>query len=214
MDASFPMAVVVTGAPLTITVEGASAVVAAEDFVGGLATDDRVQAAFLGDRLVVFARAGGAGGSGTTEATAATPNTLALRDGDGQLKAADGVAADDVVTMSQLPADTGWLDITALSGYTSADAQARKRGDRVDLRGRIIKDSGDFTTSFANCATVPTGMDPVIDERFLAGTPASSSPRFVAMQIFSHQLTIQAGVVGSGNTYSSLYLSGMSWDVV
>jgi len=61
MAARFPMAVVVTGAPLTITVEGASAVVAAEDFVGGLATDDRVQAAFLGDRLTVLAKAGGNG---------------------------------------------------------------------------------------------------------------------------------------------------------
>ena len=59
MAARFPMAVVVTGSPLTVTIEGASAVVAAEDFVGGLTTDDRVQAAFLGDRLVVLARAGG-----------------------------------------------------------------------------------------------------------------------------------------------------------
>jgi len=59
MSARFVMAVVVTGSPLTVTIEGASAVVAAEDFVGGLATGDRVQAAFLGDRLVVFAKAGG-----------------------------------------------------------------------------------------------------------------------------------------------------------
>ena len=62
MSARFPMAVVVTGSPLTVTIEGASAVVAAEDFVGGLTTGDRVQAAFLGDRLAVLARAGGAGG--------------------------------------------------------------------------------------------------------------------------------------------------------
>jgi len=59
MAARFPMAVVVVGSPLTVTIEGASAVVAAEDFVGGLTTGDRVQAAFLGDRLVVLARAGG-----------------------------------------------------------------------------------------------------------------------------------------------------------
>ena len=59
MAARFPMAVVVVGSPLTITIEGATAVVAAEDFVGGLTTGDRVQAAFLGDRLTVIARAGG-----------------------------------------------------------------------------------------------------------------------------------------------------------
>jgi len=63
MAARFVMAVVVVGSPLTVTIEGASAVVAAEDFVGSLATDDRVQAAFLGDRLVVLARAGGAAGT-------------------------------------------------------------------------------------------------------------------------------------------------------
>ena len=109
MAARFVMAVVVTGSPLTVTIEGASAVVAAEDFVGGLATDDRVQAAFLGDRLVVLARAGGAGD------TAATANTLALRDGDGQLKAADGVAAGDVVTVNQLTDRP-----TIQSGYAQA----------------------------------------------------------------------------------------------
>jgi len=98
MAARFPMAVVVTGSPLTVTIEGASAVVAAEDFVGGLTTGDRVQAAFLGDRLTVLARAGGAGDA------AATANTLALRDANARIKAADGVAADDVVTVGQLPA--------------------------------------------------------------------------------------------------------------
>ena len=61
MAARFPMAVVVVGSPLTVTIEGASAVVAAEDFVGGLRTGDRVQAAFLGDRLTVLAKAGGNG---------------------------------------------------------------------------------------------------------------------------------------------------------
>lgn len=61
MSARFVMAVVVTGSPLTVTIEGASAVVAAEDFVGGLTTGDRVQAAFLGDRLTVLAKAGGNG---------------------------------------------------------------------------------------------------------------------------------------------------------
>ena len=64
MAARFPMAVVVVGSPLTVTIEGASAVVAAEDFVGGLTTGNRVQAAFLGDRLVVFAKAGGAADTG------------------------------------------------------------------------------------------------------------------------------------------------------
>jgi len=69
MAARFPMAVVVTGSPLTVTIEGTSAVVAAEDFVGGLTTGDRVQAAFLGDRLTVLAKAGGGGDTGWTGVT-------------------------------------------------------------------------------------------------------------------------------------------------
>ena len=60
MPARFEMAVVEAGSPLTIKLESSpTKVVAAEDFVGGLATDDRVQAAFLGDRLTVLAKAGG-----------------------------------------------------------------------------------------------------------------------------------------------------------
>ena len=61
MAARFEMAVVEAGSPLTIKLESSpTKVVAAEDFVGSLATDDRVQAAFLGDRLTVLAKAGGA----------------------------------------------------------------------------------------------------------------------------------------------------------
>jgi len=59
MAARFVMAVVVVGSPLTVTIEGASAVVAAEDFVGNLTTGLRVQAVFLGSRLVVLGAAGG-----------------------------------------------------------------------------------------------------------------------------------------------------------
>ena len=170
MDASFPMAVVVTGAPLTITVEGASAVVVAEDLVGGLTTGDRVQAAFLGDRLAVLAKAGGA-------------------------------------------ADTGWVDITASSGYTSNGAQARKRGDHVDVKGWISKDSGNFTTSYVTCGTLPAGMSPTPTFRVVAGSPASSTPRFMTMQVSSGSLDIAGGVIGTGNEYNILWLSGMSWDV-
>ena len=73
MSARFPMAVVVVGSPLTVTIEGASAVVAAEDFVGGLTTGNRVQAAFLGDRLTVIARAGGIARLAPQSWTAWTP---------------------------------------------------------------------------------------------------------------------------------------------
>ena len=119
MDARFPMAVVVTGAPLTITIEGTTAVVAAEDFVGGLTTGDRVLAAFLGNRLTALVKAGGAGG-GAAGATTATANTLALRDGSARIKAADGVAADDVVNVGQLGQTLHTSGIGRLSGQFTA----------------------------------------------------------------------------------------------
>ena len=61
---------------------------------------------------------------GALGATAATANTLAKRDASARIKAADGVAADDVATVSQLggtPAGVGvvfdWkVDVAAISG--------------------------------------------------------------------------------------------------
>jgi len=91
-----------------------------------LAVDDVVHADQSGHRLVVLGRVGGLvlPTAGATGATAATPNTLALRDSSARIKAADGVAADDVATVSQLggtPAGVGvvfdWkVDVAAISG--------------------------------------------------------------------------------------------------
>jgi len=52
-------------------------------------------------------------GGGTPEATAATANTLALRDGNARIKAADGVAADDVATKGYVDSKRG----LAIDGY-------------------------------------------------------------------------------------------------
>ena len=138
MAARFPMAVVVTGSPLTVTIEGASAVVAAEDFVGGLTTGDRVQAAFLGDRLTVLARAGGAGDA------AATANTLALRDSNARIKAADGVAADDVATVGQLDGEVAKLPTAMESGF-QATSGTLANGAGINVTVNFT--SGRFSTA-------------------------------------------------------------------
>jgi len=189
MAARFPMAVVVTGSPLTVTIEGASAVVAAEDFVGSLATDDRVQAAFLGDRLTVLAKAGGGGGGGgTTEATAATANTLALRDANARIKAADGVAADDVATVGQISAgDTGWLDVTFESGYSSLGdswpVQSRKKNGVVYLQGLVKRDAGNFAadTAYTTMFTLLTSCRPASNQYLAAGTTTSTTGAMVVV---------------------------------
>ena len=180
MAARFVMAVVVVGSPLTVTIEGTSAVVAAEDFVGGLTTDDRVQAAFLGDRLTVLAKAGGAGGSGTTEATTATANTLALRDGSARIKAANGVAADDVATVGQIPVgDTGWVGMTfpyAYESYPGSPGEVRKLNGVIFVRGLIRPTAGSFAaSSSALIAVLPTWARPPITLFLAFGTNTGAS---------------------------------------
>ena len=101
MTDTWTWATVTQATPLRIKVDGDTSALDAttDNLVGSLAVDDRVRVHLHSDGIIVTGLQGG----GTPEATAATPNTLALRDGDGQLKAADGVAADDVATVAQLP---------------------------------------------------------------------------------------------------------------
>jgi len=100
MTGTWTWATVTQATPLRIKVDGDTTQLDAttDNLVGSLAVDDRVRVHLHADGIIVTGLQGG----GTPEATAATPNTLALRDGDGRLKAADGVAADDVATRSQL----------------------------------------------------------------------------------------------------------------
>jgi len=102
MTDTWTWATVTQASPLRVKVDGDTSALDAttDDLVGSLAVSDRVRVHLHADGIIVTGLQGGV--VGTPEATAATPNTLALRDGDGQLKAADGVAADEVVTVGQL----------------------------------------------------------------------------------------------------------------
>jgi len=104
MTDTWTWATVTQATPLRIKVDGDTSALDAttDNLVGSLAVDDRVRVHLHADGIIVTGVQGGV--VGTTEATAATANTLALRDGDGQLKAADGVADDDVATKGQLDA--------------------------------------------------------------------------------------------------------------
>jgi len=110
MTDTWTWATVTQASPLRIKVDGDTTALDATtgDLVGSLAVDDRVRVHLHSDGIIVTGLQGGV--VDTTEATAATANTLALRDGSGQLKAADGVAADDVATVGQM------------SGIQSSDA--------------------------------------------------------------------------------------------
>ena len=102
MTDTWTWATVTQASPLRIKVDGDTSELDAttDNLVGSLAVDDRVRVHLHSDGIIVTGIQGGV--VGTTEATAATANTLALRDANARIKAADGVAADDVATVGQL----------------------------------------------------------------------------------------------------------------
>ena len=154
---------------MTITVEGASAVVAAEDFVGGLATDDRVQAAFLGDRLVVLARAGG-DTIPTTVATKAYADALVVTVPKGVIPSSvvvgsgsATVATDGTVTFTAVSSVSlnGVFDglggdsyqvVAYMAGTTSATYSTRLRAAGTDVAGT----SYDRVATYTQLASGPT----------------------------------------------------------
>ena len=125
MTGTWTWATVTQVSPLRIKVDGDTSALDAttDSLVGSLAVDDRVRVHLHSDGIIVTGVQGGV--VGTTEATAATPNTLALRDGDGQLKAADGVAADDVATVGQ--------NLVHLAGYLLNITLAATYADGITL---------------------------------------------------------------------------------
>jgi len=95
--------------------------------------------------------------AGTTASTSATADTVAQRTADARIKAADGVAADDVATMSQLPADTGWVPLTLGAGWSGLGTPAWKRvGSTVSFKGEIYGGALDTTI-----LTLPAEARPV-----------------------------------------------------
>ena len=156
MTDTWTWATVTQATPLRIKVDGDTTALDAttDNLVGSLAVLDRVRVHLHSDGIIVTGLQGGASGGGTPEATAATANTLAKRDGSGQLKVADGVADDDVATVGQLSAgDTGWIGYTPVTvgltiGYGSLVGRYRKRNGWVDFA--IYLTSGYYTDIYNN----------------------------------------------------------------
>ena len=117
-------ATVTQATPLRIKVDGDTTALDAttDNLVGSLAVFDRVRVHLHSDGIIVTGIQGGV--VGTTEATSATANTLALRDGSGQLKAADGVADDDVATVGQLDARVPFAQEVGLTVVTGTGSTA------------------------------------------------------------------------------------------
>ena len=163
MTDTWTWATVTQATPLRIKVDGDTAALDATtgDLVGSLAVDDRVRFHLHADGIIVTGLQGGAGGGGTPEATAATANTLALRDGDGQLKAADGVAADDVATVAQLTIPSASTTVSGIvelatdaETATGTDATRAVTPAGLSTFGTVTAASGYTLGSITNLAQV------------------------------------------------------------
>ena len=89
--------------------------------------------------------------------TAANP-LFVYRSDTGALRAYDGSSWKDV-----LPPDTGWVDVVAVSSWSSSTVQVRRVGNVVYLRGRLKKAaSGTIDSGSENKAllTLPAGFRP------------------------------------------------------
>ena len=212
MTDTWTWATVTQASRLRIKVDGDTTALDAttDNLVGSLAVDDRVRVHLHADGIIVT----GIQGGGTPEATAATANTLALRDGSGQLKAADGVADDDVATVGQLYDDTGWVSISTPSGWTAnRDIAVRKIGIVVYWRGRLTPNSSKSgTVSVLASGVVPAWARPlsIYDSMRVLNSSESSG---TAESAFKNGTANTNGTIvvwyGSSNT-DPINLAGLS----
>jgi hypothetical protein len=88
--------------------------------------------------------------------SAANP-LFVFRSDTGTLRAYDGATWVDV-----LPPDTGWVDVVAVSSWSSSTVQVRRVGNVVCLRGRLKKASGTIASGSNNTSllTLPAGFRP------------------------------------------------------
>ena len=159
MTDTWTWATVTQASPLRIKVDGDTTPLDAttDDLVGSLAVDDRVRVHLHADGIIVT----GIQGGGTPEATAATPNTLALRDANARIKAADGVAADDVATVGQVSVGT-----QIAAGSISADSLAASESTSVDISFPFTFRSVPYVTATPRNPRLNLGMSANSDTGF------------------------------------------------
>jgi len=132
---------------------------------------------------------------------------------DGRLKAADGVAADDVATVGQVPVgDTGWVDITINSGFAytkySERPRVRKMNGVIYLIG-VFDDVGMSANSTYTVGQLPSWAYPEINIPMAAGGSdgAKTATFFV---VSDGRLQIRVG----SNLGSYYGIGGHSWPAI
>jgi len=141
---------------------------------------------------------------------------IAAYDSDGQLKAADGVADDDVVTVGQMSAgDTGWVGIDFRSGYAeysssaSYTCQMRRMNGVVYTRGLMKASSGNIAAnSRLLVADIPTGYGFEPDSTIF-GAGGGTDSKYPATVVYGRGGVIEIRTGGEDIPY--LGFGGYSW---
>lgn len=113
--------------------------------------------------------------------------------------------------------DTGWIALTAESGYTAGSSLAvRRTGNWVYYRGSVVRDAGGFTTStYETMFTIPVEFRPTQRQRVTPPGYASGS----ALAVPIVQVETSGAVQGSrgggptGATWDTFYFTGISHPV-
>lgn len=141
--------------------------------------------------------------------TAANP-LFVYRSDTGALRAYDGSSWKDVV-----PPDTGWVNVVAVSSWSSSTVQVKRIGNVVYMRGRLKKASGTISSVSANTSllTIPDGFRPA-QTMVLAGTGYVAGSVALYGQLVTVRIS-NTGVLDCHNANSTAlteaYVDGISY---
>jgi hypothetical protein len=147
--------------------------------------------------------------------TAATANALVKRDGNKAfaaskiygLAAPDGpdVAANKAYVDGLQPADTGWVNVPTISGFTGTNWQVRKIGLFVCWHGTVTPtEGGNFATANTTVGTLPDPKFAPMDyTRIWTGgySGANANGTFVVLTPGSTNIQIGANGASYGSAY-------------
>lgn len=119
---------------------------------------------------------------------------------------------DPINELDDRTADSGWQTVTAASGFTGVSFQAKLIGTRVYLRGRVNKNSGNYTAGdYTTVGTLPSSdYEPAVDVREKITSADSDVAGVLRVDAGSTSVQVYAP---TGSTVAGYYVPG-TWDTV
>lgn len=106
--------------------------------------------------------------------------------------------------------DSGWQTVTAAAGFTGVSFQVKSFGTHVRLRGRVNKNSGNYTAAtWTTVGTLPSSAyAPSIDIR--EGIVSADADVFGVLRVDAGSTTVQV-YAPTGSTVAGYYVPA-DWD--